>query len=87
MKAVGNKIIIELEKENEQTKAGLFMPEDATKSYKIGKVVSVGPGEKDTPMEIAVGDRVMVQKRAGSEVIIDEKPYTVVSQLEVLVVL
>lgn len=87
MKAIGNKIILEIDKPQEKTKAGLFMPEDANMDYKIGTVVSAGPGEKDNPMQVTEGDRVIVQKRAGTEVMIDDKPYTVVGQLDILVVL
>lgn len=87
MKVLGNRIIIEVDKEPEQTHAGLFKPESATKAYKVGKVVEVGPGEKGTPMDVKVGDTIYVQKHAGTEIEIDDKEYTVVSQIDVLVVL
>jgi len=87
MKAIGNKIIIVVDKPQEKTKAGLFMPEDVNTDYKIGTVITTGPGEKDNPMQVSEGDRIIVQKRAGTEVVIDEKPYTVVSQLDILAIL
>lgn len=87
MKTIGNKIIIEIDKEPEQTKAGLLIPADSKKSYKVGKVVEVGDGEKDHPMLVAKGDTIYVPSHSGTVVVIDEKEYTVVSQLDVLVIL
>lgn len=86
MRAIGNKIIIEIDKEPKQTKAGLLLPADSTKGYKVGKVVEVGPGEKDTPMEVAVGDTIYVPKNAGVVIVVDEKEYTVVGRLDVLAI-
>lgn len=87
MRAIGNKIILSIEKPQERTKAGLFMPESTNTDFKIGTVVEVGDGEKDEPMKVNVGEKVAIRKTAGVDVEIDGTPYTVISQLDVLVVL
>lgn len=87
MKAIGNKIIIEIDKEPEQTKAGLLIPADSKKGYKVGKVIEVGEGEKDHPMLVSKDDIIYVPSHSGTIIVVDEKEYTVVSQLDVLVIL
>jgi chaperonin GroES len=86
MRAIGNKIIIEIDKDPKQTKAGLLLPSDVTKGYKVGKVIEVGPGEKDIPMSVSKGDTIYVPSHSGTIIIVDEKEYTVVSQLDVLAI-
>ena len=65
---------IEAVKEEEKTKAGIFLPETANKEKsEEGKVIAVGKGKaSDTghivPLEVKVGDRILFTKYGGTEI-------------------
>jgi len=65
--------IVVMPLEGEQTsKGGIFLPDTAREKPQEGEVVAVGPGRISEggariPMELAVGDRVIYSKYAGSE--------------------
>ena len=49
--------------------------------------MAVGPGAKDEPMEVKVGDEVLYGKYAGTEVTVDNKKYLIVKQSDILAIL
>jgi chaperonin GroES len=64
---------IELE---ERTPAGIIIPDTAKEKPAEGEVLAVGPGAPDEsgkmlPPAVKVGDRVLLGKWSGTEVIID----------------
>ena len=54
-----------------QTKAGIIIPDTAQERPSKATVVAVGGGTKDRPMELEVGDVVFHIKNAGSPIDID----------------
>ena len=48
---------------------------------------AIGPGAKDEPMEVKVGDMVLYGKYAGTEVTVDGKKYLIVKQSDILAIL
>ena len=92
LKPIGDKIIVEPEKEEEKTKSGIVLPDTAKEKPQRGKVIAVGPGKildngQRSPMEIKEGDIVIYSKYAGTEIKIDDKEYLIVSDRDILSVL
>ena len=50
-------------------------------------MVAIGPGSKDEPMEVKVGETVLYGKYAGTEVTVDTKKYLIVKQSDILAIL
>ena len=50
----------------------------------MAEVVAVGPGTKDEPMEVKVGEKVIFSKYAGTEVKYQGEEYTIMSQADIL---
>ena len=91
LKPIGDKIVVEPEKEEEVTKSGIVLPDTAKEKPQKGKVVAVGPGKildngERSPMEIKEGDTVIYSKYAGTEVKIDDKEYLILSQRDILAI-
>lgn len=65
IKPLGDHILIEPVKEEEKTKAGIFLPDTASKEKsEEGKVIAVGPGRKTDDgkiimMSVKPGDKVL----------------------------
>ena len=51
-----------------KTKSGIIIPETAQKRAKVGLVIAVGEGDKDTPMRYRAGDKVIYGEYAGTEI-------------------
>lgn len=92
LKPIGDKIIVEPEKEEEKTKSGIVLPDTAKEKPQKGKVIAVGPGKildngQRSPMEIKEGEIVIYSKYAGTEIKIDDKEYLILSDRDILAVL
>ncbi len=92
LKPLGDKIIVEPEKEEEKTKSGIVLPDTAKEKPQKGKVIAVGPGKildngQRSPMEVKEGDTVIYSKYAGTEVKIDDKEFLILSDRDILAVL
>jgi chaperonin GroES len=73
-----------MEKEEEKTKGGLFIPETAQEKTQMGPVVAVGDDEEE--IKVKVGDTVMFDKYAGTNVTIDDQDHLILSMSDVLAV-
>ena len=85
---VGDHIIVKPIRET-TTASGIVIP-DTVKDKKSdrGEVIAVGPGKtnddgKRTPMEVAVGDRVLFAKYAADEIEVDGEDYLVIQMHDV----
>lgn len=86
-----DRILVERLEEETKTKGGIIIPDTAKEKPAEGTVVAVGNGKVDKDgkaiaMELAVGDRVLFSKYAGTEVKLDGKEYLIMSQDDVLCV-
>ena len=86
-----DKIIVKQAEAQTQTASGLYIPDNAKEKPQQGEVLAVGPGRRDDkgeriPMDVKVGDKVLVGQYAGSKVKLDGEEYTIVHQSEVLAV-
>jgi chaperonin GroES len=50
-------------------------------------VVAVGPGKKDEPMTVKVGDSVLYGKYAGTEITIDGANYLIMRESDIVAVI
>ena len=85
MKPIGKYIVIKTIEEEIKTSSGLLLPaEDASQMrYKKGKVVKPG----STVEVINENDEIYYDKRAGFTMLIENEPYTIISENDVVVVL
>ena len=92
MKPLGDRVIIRLLEKEEKTKSGIFLPDTAKEKPSEGEVVAVGAGKvydngQRVAPEVAVGDKVMFSKYAGTEVKIDGVDHLVISERDILAIL
>ena len=80
-------MVIEPKEAETKTASGLFIPDTAKEKPQQGTIVAAGPGKKDEPMEVKVGDVVLYGKYAGTEVNVDDKKYLIVKQSDILAIL
>ena len=93
IRPLSDHILIEPIKEEEKTKAGIFLPETASKEKsEEGKVIATGPGKmtedgKIIPMSVKPGDKVLFTKYGPNEIKVDNKEYLIASESDILAVI
>ena len=87
IKPRADRVLIEPKEAETKTASGIFIPDTAKEKPQQGTVLAVGPGKKDEPMEVKVGDVVLFGKYAGTEVAVEEKKYLIVKQSDILAIL
>lgn len=87
IKPLADRVVLEPKMAETKTASGLYIPDTAQEKPQQGTVVSVGPGKKDEPMELKVGDLVLYGKYAGTEVTVDDKKYLIVRQSDIMAIL
>lgn len=86
LKPLVDRVLIEPKEAETKTAAGLYIPDTAKEKPQQGTVVAAGPGKKDEPMEVKVGDQVIYGKYAGTEVTFEDKKYLIVKQSDILAI-
>lgn len=88
IKPLADRVVIKMVEAEETTKSGIILAGSAKEKPQIAEVVAVGPGGvvdgKEITMELAVGDRVLMSKYAGTEVKLDGQEFTILRQSDIL---
>ena len=89
VKPLNDRVLVRRMEAEEKMKGGIIIPDTAKEKPLEGKVVSVGAGRLDDngkriPLEVKVGDRVLVGKYSGTEVKIDDIEHVILREDEIL---
>ena len=87
IKPLADRVLVEPKAAETKTAGGLIIPDNAKEKPQEGTVLAVGPGKKDEPMEVKVGDKVLYGKYAGTEVSVEGKDYLIMKQSDILAIL
>lgn len=84
-----DRLIVKRFEEEEKTKGGIIIPDNAKEKPQQGEVIAVGNGKvlddgKTAPMAVKKGDRVLFGKYAGSEIKIDGEEFLMMREDDIL---
>jgi chaperonin GroES len=84
-------VVLEPVEQEEVTSGGIVLPETAKEKPQKGKVLSVGPGERDDdgkfiPMEVKAGDTVLFAKYSGTEIKVEGKKLLIMRESDLLAI-
>ena len=87
---LGDRVVLKQLEAEETTKSGIVLPGQAQEKPQQAEVIAVGPGGvvegKEVKMEVAVGNKVIYSKYAGTEVKLDGEEYIIVKQNDILAI-
>lgn len=90
LRPLGDKIVLKQLEAEETTKSGIILAAKAQEKPQEAQVIAVGPGGmvdgKEIAMQVKVGDKVIYQKYAGTEVKLDGEEFIIVKQSDVIAV-
>ncbi len=92
IKPLGDKIVIKVIEDSEQTTGGIFIPDNAKEKPQKGEIVAVGPGKtldsgEREPLDVKVGDTILYAKYSGTDVKLDGQVYKILSVKDALAII
>ena len=92
LKPLGDRIVIKVIEDTEQTSGGIFIPDSAKEKPQKGEVVAVGEGKLNDkgerePMDVKAGDTILYAKYAGTDIKMDGVEYKILSIKDALAII
>jgi len=86
IKPLADRVLIEPAAAETKTSSGLYIPDTAKEKPQKGIVVAAGPGTKENPVTLKVGDTVLYGKYAGTELQNDGKDFLFMKESDILAI-
>jgi len=93
LEALHDKVVLKKVENEDKIVGGIIIPDTGKEKSNHFEVVSVGPGMYNPhnghyyPMEVVVGDTVIVPKAVVTQVIVDGEEYYICREVEILSVI
>ncbi|ADQ17021.1 co-chaperone GroES [Leadbetterella byssophila] len=87
VKPLADRVLVEAAPAEEKTAFGIIIPDTAKEKPQKGTVVAVGPGKKDEPLTVKVGDTVLYGKYSGTELTVDGKEYLIMRESDIYAII
>jgi chaperonin GroES len=89
LQPLGDRLIVEVLEEEEQTISGIVLPDTAKEKPQRGRVLAVGPGARDEdgkhiPMDVSEDDEVIFSKYGGTEIKVGTDEVLILRESDVL---
>jgi chaperonin GroES len=72
---LADNVLVKSTLEEETTSSGIILATATKEKSIVSEVVAVGPGTTENPMTVKVGDKVVVAKHAGQELLVHTGGY------------
>ena len=79
-----DRVLVEPAAAEEKTAGGIIIPDTAKEKPQRGTIVAAGPGKKDEPVLVSVGDTIFYGKYSGTEIQLDGKDYLIMRASDIL---
>ena len=89
LEPLDDRVVVQRLEAEEKTAGGIVLPETAKEKPQKAKVIAVGPGRtldsgERAPVEVKVGDTILVGKYSGSEVKVEGEEYVIMLESDIL---
>lgn len=91
IKPLSDRVLIKMQETETTSESGIILATSKEKTDAIAEVIAVGPGVvidgTKIPMEVKVGDKIIIGKYAGTEVKYKNEDYIIVKQDDILAII
>ncbi|MBK5200238.1 MAG: co-chaperone GroES [Spirochaetaceae bacterium] len=84
IRPLGDRILVKMEEVKAKTAGGLFIPQSAQEKTQIAEVIAIG--DDDEAISVKVGDKILHDKYAGTQVKVDGEELLIINMADVLAV-
>jgi chaperonin GroES len=86
IKLLADRVLIEPLEAETKTASGIIIPDSAKEKPQKGNVVAVGPGTKENPVTVKVGNTVLYGKYSGTELKLENNDYLIMRESDILAI-
>jgi len=86
IKPLADRILVQPLEAETKTASGIIIPDSAKEKPQKGNVVAVGPGTKENPVTVKVGDTVLYGKYSGTELKLENNDYLIMRESDILAI-
>ena len=87
IKPLADRVLVKNEKAESKTASGIIIPEAAQEKTQTAKVVAVGPGTEEDKITVKVGERIMYDKYAGTQIKINNEDHLILKLSDIIAVI
>ncbi|MDD3286690.1 MAG: co-chaperone GroES [Bacteroidales bacterium] len=87
VRPLADRVMVKPAEAETKTAAGIIIPDTAKEKPMKGEVVAVGPGKKDEPMTVKVGDKVLYGKYSGTEINVGSEEYLIMRESDIYAII
>lgn len=87
IKPLSDRVLVLPAEAEVKTASGIIIPDTAKEKPQKGSVIAVGPGKKDEPMTVKIGDNVLYGKYSGTELNVDGTNYLMMRESDILAII
>ncbi|THB65784.1 MAG: co-chaperone GroES [Desulfovibrio sp.] len=92
LKPLNDRVLVKRLEEEEKTAGGIIIPDTAKEKPMRGEITAAGPGKvgddnERVELAVKVGDTVLFNKYAGTEIKIDGEEYLVMREDDILAII
>ena len=84
---LADRVLVEPAAAETKTASGIIIPDTAQKKPQKGKIVAVGPGTKENPITLKVGDNILYGKYSGTELKHEDSDYLIMRESDILAII
>ncbi len=81
-----DRVIVKADAAETKSAGGIIIPDTAKEKPQRGTVIAAGPGKKDEPVTVKVGNAVLYGKYAGTEITIDGQDLLIMRESDILAI-
>ena len=81
-----DRVVVRRSDAEAKTLGGIIIPDTAKEKPQRGTVIAAGPGKKDEPVTVKVGDTVLYGKYSGTEIQIEGDDLLIMRESDILAI-
>ena len=81
-----DRVIVQPAAAEEKSAGGIIIPDTAKEKPQRGIVLAAGPGKKDEPVTVKIGDTVLYGKYAGTELTVEGEELLIMRESDILAI-
>jgi chaperonin GroES len=84
---LADRVLVKPAEAETKTAGGIIIPDSAKEKPQRGVVVAAGPGKKDEPTTVKVGDTILYGKYSGTELQVEGVDYLIMRESDIFAIL
>ena len=84
---LADRVLVEPAAAETKTASGIIIPDTAQEKPQKGKIIAVGPGTKENPVTLKIGNKILYGKYSGTELKHEGSDYLIMRESDILAII